>query len=105
MFTEMELLDMQEQLNIANGENAEMKADLKKVKEIFTQMAAMFGMINEDGTINQNLSIKKIMGEVSSIITGAMMPNLNPFAKKVDIAEKFSFLKEIMPIYEKYKSL
>ncbi len=87
-------------INYLKHENADLKSDFKKVIEIFTSMAAMVGMVNDDGTLNENISIKKIMGEVGSIMTSAMMP----FGNKQELEKKFAFLKEIIPIYEKHKN-
>ncbi len=81
--------------------NEEMKTDLKNVIEIFFKMGATIGMVNEDKTMVEKISIKKITSEVMGILTSAM----NPFSDKEDLEKQFSFLKEIVPIYEKYKDL
>ncbi len=80
---------------------ADLEADLKTTKQIFTDMAAMVGMVNPDGSLNENVKIKHIIGEVGHIMTTAMMP----FSDKSELEKKFAFLKQIIPIYEKYKHL
>ena len=100
--TNMDTVNLHTDLEIAlQTENTELKADLKQVKTIFMQMASVVGMVNDDGTINEKIKVKHIIGEVGHIMTSAM----NPFGNKSELEERFSFLKEIVPIYEKYKHL
>lgn len=77
------------------------QTDLKAIKNVLLQMVIMVGMVNADGSINEKVKVKHIMSEVTSIAFTAM----SPFADKSELEQKFSFLKEILPIYEKYKNL
>jgi hypothetical protein len=83
------------------AENAELKKDLKKVKEVAFKAMHVFGMVNPNGTINEKINLKNIMAQVSGLMQNALMP----WGNKDEIKEKFSFLNEIIPIYEKHKEL
>lgn len=91
-----------EQLEV---ENIELKADMKLVKEMCYQLAAIVGLVKEDGTVDDKFTIKKAMAEITGIITTSIMPNPFSTKKVVPLEERFAFLKSIIPLYDKYKHL
>lgn len=76
------------------GAYYEMLADLTKVKEAVFKVMEVTGMINTDGTFKDKMDFKKISGMVAGML-------MNPAA----LQEKFSFLKESLPLLEKYKEI
>jgi hypothetical protein len=96
--------DVEKNYKLLEAENTELKNDLKEVKQMLYQLAGLVGMVDKDGNIEPKFTIKKAVAEITSIMTSAMMPNV--FGKKEDsLEQKFSFLKKIVPLYEKYKHL
>lgn len=77
-----------------------MATDLKTTKEVFFKMLNMFGLI-ENGSFKKDVKLKAIISEVLGAATEAM----NPFADKKAMEERYSFMKEMVPLAEKYQCL
>ena len=87
------------------AENNDLKNDMKLVKNICFELAAIVGMVNNEGVLDPNFTVKKAMAEVTSIITSTIMPNPFSTKKVLSLDERFKFLKSILPLYNKYKDL
>jgi hypothetical protein len=81
-----------EQLLVNYGQQT---TDLKAIKDMIYVLLIKFGILNDDGSLRENISIKKI--------TGALMPMLIGGEEK--IKKELGFITEIAPLIMKYKDL
>ena len=70
--------------------------DLRLVKNTVNKLMTQIGMRNEDGTFRQNIKI--------SSITSIIMNAANPLHQK-QFKKEWSFIKDVLPLIEKYKDL
>ena len=73
---------------------ATQQADLKQVKELIFKVLGYIGFLNDDGTFRERINMKKVFSV-------AMMATTN--SKQLE--KEMSFIKEFIPLLEKYKDL
>ena len=73
-------------------ERNELLEDLKTTKNNIYKLLEKIGIIRDDGTVSENINFIKISSLLGSIMSGKLKEDLH-------------FLKELLPLVEKYKHL
>lgn len=73
--------------------------DIRQVKKTVFKVAEMIGAIDENGELSTDIDGVKIMG----IMSEQFLPRM-PFQKKKEIS-KLDFLKDLIPVLDKYKNI
>jgi len=94
MYTEEQLIELQQSIQLKDDKIKEMESDLKLIKNTVTTILKNTGFMADDGTMREGLDMKKIMSLGMKFATGD---------KK--IANDFAEIKNILPLVEKYSYL
>lgn len=87
------------------AENLQLKTDLKTVKDAAIEVAKGFGLVGQDGELNEKFKMKDILAELTQMMQAQMMPKIFGGNKENSFEKKVQALTSLKPIFEKYKDL